>query len=163
TTPANWEGTMRHDRFCSFWRRGVVLLTALATSFTASAQFIADDVFPDAPEKKWVLDTCMNCHDLAPVTQVGLSEEGWTQQIHKMIGDAAAEDQVKKAAAYLAKVLPPGHAFAPLSPTGFSNHARAQNGEVADYVPVTTDMLLHPPEEDWLMFSRTYDDQRFSP
>src|SRR5580704_10617650 len=34
---------------------------------------------------------------------------------------------------------------------------------VKDYVPVTGDMLLHPSPDDWLMYSRTYDAQRFSP
>jgi alcohol dehydrogenase (cytochrome c) len=34
---------------------------------------------------------------------------------------------------------------------------------VRNYKPVTNDMLLNPPAEDWLMFSRTYDAQRFSP
>src|SRR5580658_8189469 len=34
---------------------------------------------------------------------------------------------------------------------------------VKDYVPVTQDMLLHPSPDDWLMYSRTYDAQRFSP
>src|SRR5476649_1499429 len=28
---------------------------------------------------------------------------------------------------------------------------------------VSTDMLVTPPPEDWLMYSRTYDAQRFSP
>src|SRR5215475_11023525 len=28
---------------------------------------------------------------------------------------------------------------------------------------VTTEMLTTPPPEDWLMYSRTYDAQRFSP
>jgi len=28
---------------------------------------------------------------------------------------------------------------------------------------VTTDMLTTPPPEDWLMYSRTYDAQRYSP
>lgn len=32
-----------------------------------------------------------------------------------------------------------------------------------DYKPVTDAMLANPPAEDWLMFSRTYDAQRFSP
>ncbi|MCH7979334.1 MAG: PQQ-binding-like beta-propeller repeat protein [Acidobacteria bacterium] len=35
--------------------------------------------------------------------------------------------------------------------------------QVNDYVPVTREMLLDPPPGDWLMFSRTYDNQRFSP
>src|SRR5215813_9945581 len=29
--------------------------------------------------------------------------------------------------------------------------------------PVTQAMLLNPPPDDWLMYSRTYDAQRFSP
>ncbi len=33
----------------------------------------------------------------------------------------------------------------------------------ADYKPVTSEMLVDPPADDWLMISRTYDEQRFSP
>ena len=36
-------------------------------------------------------------------------------------------------------------------------------GQVKDFVPVTTDMLRNPSPDDWLMFSRTYDAQRYSP
>src|SRR5262245_30057983 len=35
--------------------------------------------------------------------------------------------------------------------------------QVKPFVPVTDEMLLNPSPEDWLMFSRTYDAQRFSP
>jgi len=35
--------------------------------------------------------------------------------------------------------------------------------QVQSYRPVTQEMLLHPSPEDWLMYSRTYDAQRFSP
>jgi len=35
--------------------------------------------------------------------------------------------------------------------------------QVKNFVPVTDQMLLNPSAEDWLMFSRTYDAQRFSP
>src|SRR5215510_3703358 len=35
--------------------------------------------------------------------------------------------------------------------------------QVKTFVPVTDQMLLNPSPEDWLMFSRTYDAQRFSP
>ena len=35
--------------------------------------------------------------------------------------------------------------------------------QVQNYKPVTQDMLLNPSPDDWLMFSRTYDAQRFSP
>ena len=31
------------------------------------------------------------------------------------------------------------------------------------FTPVTQEMLENPPPEDWLMFGRTYDQQRFSP
>src|SRR5580692_4288549 len=34
---------------------------------------------------------------------------------------------------------------------------------VKNFVPVTPEMLLNPAPGDWLMFSRTYDAQRFSP
>jgi alcohol dehydrogenase (cytochrome c) len=33
----------------------------------------------------------------------------------------------------------------------------------ASFVPVTGDMLLHPSPNDWLMYNRTYDSQRYSP
>src|SRR5688572_6926423 len=35
--------------------------------------------------------------------------------------------------------------------------------QIDKFVPVTTETLLNPKAEDWLMFSRTYDAQRFSP
>src|SRR5215471_13549129 len=35
--------------------------------------------------------------------------------------------------------------------------------QVKSFVPVTDQMLLNPIPDDWLMFSRTYDAQRFSP
>src|SRR5438552_11032138 len=35
--------------------------------------------------------------------------------------------------------------------------------QVKNFTPVTKEMLLNPSPEDWLMFSRTYDAQRFSP
>ena len=31
------------------------------------------------------------------------------------------------------------------------------------FVPVTSDMLLNPSPNDWLMYNRTYDSQRYSP
>ena len=39
----------------------------------------------------------------------------------------------------------------------------ATSAQVKNFVPVTTEMLRNPSPEDWLMFSRTYDAQRFSP
>ena len=40
---------------------------------------------------------------------------------------------------------------------------RPTPGEVEPFVPVTQRMLEQPGPDDWLMFSRTYDAQRFSP
>ena len=37
------------------------------------------------------------------------------------------------------------------------------SGTDQTFVPVTTEMLRNPSPDDWLMFSRTYDAQRFSP
>ena len=34
---------------------------------------------------------------------------------------------------------------------------------MTSFVPVTEQMLLNPSPDDWLMTSRTYDNQRFSP
>jgi alcohol dehydrogenase (cytochrome c) len=36
-------------------------------------------------------------------------------------------------------------------------------GQVQNFRPVTQDMLLNPSPDDWLMYSRTYDAQRYSP
>src|SRR5881394_4076774 len=41
--------------------------------------------------------------------------------------------------------------------------APALVGQVKNFVPVTDQMLLNPSPDDWLMFSRTYDAQRYSP
>src|ERR1700722_414396 len=35
--------------------------------------------------------------------------------------------------------------------------------QVKDYKPVTEEMLKNPSPDDWLMYSRTYDAQRYSP
>ncbi|MEI9815210.1 MAG: PQQ-binding-like beta-propeller repeat protein [Acidobacteriota bacterium] len=41
--------------------------------------------------------------------------------------------------------------------------AAAAVAQVKNYVPVTQQMLENPSPNDWLMYSRTYDAQRFSP
>ena len=41
--------------------------------------------------------------------------------------------------------------------------APAAVAQVQNFAPVTQQMLLNPSPNDWLMFSRTYDAQRFSP
>jgi glucose dehydrogenase len=35
--------------------------------------------------------------------------------------------------------------------------------QVQNFRPVTTEMLVNPSPNDWLMYSRTYDAQRYSP
>src|SRR5438874_9957258 len=35
--------------------------------------------------------------------------------------------------------------------------------QISNYAPVTKEMMLNPSPDDWLMMSRTYDEQRFSP
>ena len=35
--------------------------------------------------------------------------------------------------------------------------------QTSTFKPVTQEMLVNPSPNDWLMFSRTYDAQRFSP
>src|SRR5881296_2816271 len=41
--------------------------------------------------------------------------------------------------------------------------ATAAVAQVKTFSPVTPAMLLNPPPDDWLMYSRTYDAQRYSP
>ena len=41
--------------------------------------------------------------------------------------------------------------------------AACASAQVKNFVPVTQQMLENPAPEDWLMFSRTYDSQRYSP
>ena len=41
--------------------------------------------------------------------------------------------------------------------------ATAALGQVPNFKPVTQEMLLNPSPDDWLMYSRTYDAQRYSP
>lgn len=48
--------------------------------------------------------------------------------------------------------------LAATSPSGAQSDARSD-----DFTPVTTEMLEQPNPGDWLMLSRTYDQQRFSP
>src|SRR3979409_1756175 len=36
-------------------------------------------------------------------------------------------------------------------------------GQARPFVPVTSEMLLNPSPNDWLMYNRTYDAQRYSP
>jgi alcohol dehydrogenase (cytochrome c) len=53
----------------------------------------------------------------------------------------------------------------PVALLALSAYPRAQEASrrSADFRPVTEEMLSQPAPEDWLMYSRTYDAQRFSP
>src|SRR3954453_22836212 len=41
--------------------------------------------------------------------------------------------------------------------------AALPQAQVSKFPPVTKEMLEHPSPDDWLMYSRTYDAQRYSP
>jgi PQQ-dependent dehydrogenase (methanol/ethanol family) len=51
--------------------------------------------------------------------------------------------------------------FAALTAAAFA--ASVAQAQGPDFKPVTQKMLLNPSADDWLMYSRTYDAQRFSP
>ena len=55
--------------------------------------------------------------------------------------------------------------FGAIPPAAFAQALLSQGvgGQVKNFTPVTREMLLNPSPEDWLMYSRTYDAQRFSP
>src|SRR5438105_1197964 len=45
----------------------------------------------------------------------------------------------------------------------FTLFAPAASAQVKTFTPVTREMMVNPSPDDWLMMSRTYDEQRFSP
>jgi len=46
---------------------------------------------------------------------------------------------------------------------GFLSATALLSAQPRTFVPVTSDMLLNPSPNDWLMYNRTYDSQRYSP
>ena len=50
-----------------------------------------------------------------------------------------------------------------LSPSVSSSASALLLAQPRTFVPVTSDMLLNPSPNDWLMYNRTYDSQRYSP
>ncbi|MEY4642752.1 MAG: hypothetical protein RLZZ227_2746 [Pseudomonadota bacterium] len=50
-----------------------------------------------------------------------------------------------------------------MTSTGDDSNQYASTPAIAEFTPVTEDMLLNPSPNDWLWFSRTPDAQRFSP
>jgi alcohol dehydrogenase (cytochrome c) len=142
----------------SWWR---IVGCAAAMSFAplggvALAQAPPDAILPAGPAKAWVAGTCTHCHDLTPIVASGYSKDGWAEVVRRMIGAAAPAADVQAAAEYLAKAYPAGRG---------DRHRRAEeeNRTVENYRPVTAAMLRNPDPADWLMYSRTYDAQRFSP
>ena len=55
------------------------------------------------------------------------------------------------------------HCLLPLLAMFASGHAYASDHGPREFLPVSTEMLVKPDPQDWLMFSRTYDAQRYSP
>jgi alcohol dehydrogenase (cytochrome c) len=123
---------------------------------TALAQAPAQSILPPGPARAWVASTCTQCHDLTPIVDSGYSAEGWTGVIGRMIGAAVPAPEMKAAADYLAGAYPAGRGER-------RRRAAEKNRPVAGYRPVTAAMLRDPDPGDWLMYSRTYDAQRFSP
>ena len=53
--------------------------------------------------------------------------------------------------------------FALFTFTGLAMVIASPRAQVSRFTPITTEMLVNPSPDDWLMYSRTYDAQRFSP
>ncbi|MBZ5695173.1 MAG: PQQ-binding-like beta-propeller repeat protein [Acidobacteriia bacterium] len=82
-------------------------------------------------------------------------------QVDEGAAPPPAQGQAPRAAGAPAQGQPSRPA-GPQQPPGFGPGAPIQ-GEVKNYKPVTQDMLVNPSPDDWLMYSRTYDAQRYSP
>jgi len=150
--PAIWLAKRKHSMLLGAlgW-----LVTCLATSLS-SAQTPVDEILPPGEAKAWVSTKCTQCHDLSPITASGHDVTGWQQTIERMLGSTGDRGEVQRAATYLAAAYPKDRA---------QRHVPAvfENRRVEGFVPVTGETLANPPAADWLMFSRTYDAQRFSP
>jgi alcohol dehydrogenase (cytochrome c) len=129
---------------------------ALAIAGTVAAQAPPRSILPKGAARDWVARTCTNCHDLTPIVASGYSADGWKDVIRRMIGEAAPDAEVQAAASYLANAYPAGRG-------SHRRRAEEKNRPVANFRPVTAGMLRDPDPADWLMYSRTYDAQRFSP
>ena len=67
--------------------------------------------------------------------------------------------EARLSAAHLIVVITVAALWATVSPA----QGQAQSGAGPSWTPVTSSQLLNPDPGDWLMYSRTYDSQRFSP
>lgn len=100
-------------------RIGLVLAVVLIASSAEAATVPASQVpqvappvdpalFPEGPEKSFVIETCDACHSLNMVIRHGGDVEDWTSRLVRMIraGAPLTRDQVPALAAYLAKAFP---------------------------------------------------------
>jgi alcohol dehydrogenase (cytochrome c) len=107
---------------------------------------------PDGNGKQIVEKTCVRCHSLETVVSKRLTREGWQATINDMvmIGASLEKADIPLVVDYLAK--------------NFAGESKAEVfAGLKSFTPVTQEMLMNPSPDDWLMPSRTYDWQRFSP
>jgi len=95
-----------------------------------------------------------NNQDLAAFLRAGNPEKGMPPVV---ISDA----QMPALLEYLRFLAVNFNQSEGLNSTSFN--ALSSTPAIENYRPVTREMLLNPNPEDWLMYSRTYDAQRYSP
>lgn len=170
-------------RILFFWGIAIGLLVASMPRVS-----FAQARLPDGEGKDLVERACVSCHGLDSVTKAQYSEDQWRNTVINM-GTPLSDLEIEKVIKYLAKnfggkspVAPagthakpsesapqpaattPGAAKAqPPPPVKFADKPLVPLAKIKNFTPVTQEMLLNPSPDDWLMFSRTYDSQRFSP
>jgi len=100
-------------------RIGLVLAVLLVASSAEAATVPASQVplvappvdpalFPEGPEKAFVIEACDACHSLNMVIRHGGGVDDWTSRLVRMIraGAPLTRDQIPALAAYLAKAFP---------------------------------------------------------
>jgi alcohol dehydrogenase (cytochrome c) len=144
--------------------RALALSVTLLCSMTMSLS--AQDL-PDGPGKAVLNRVCTGCHGVDVMVNLHQTAAQWKSVVEDMISkgatlSAADSDLI---VSYLAKNFGPER-----STTEDTKQPAFTPGGVTEawipiknYVPVTQKMLLTPDPADWLMYSRTYDAQRFSP
>ena len=153
-----------------FIRRSLVLFLFCFPVFTVSAQEVAEGL-------EIYNGICAHCHgsngqggtlapsmlgrvaeennqDLAVFLRAGNPEKGMPPVI-------ISEAQMPALLEYLRFLAVNFNQSEGLNPTSFN--ALSSTPAIENYRPVSREMLLNPNPEDWLMYSRTYDAQRFSP
>ena len=146
------EGSL--SKLCPFL--GVAAFVGFLAPGVASPQTSVGQILPPGEAKAWVVQKCTQCHDLSPITASGHSPAVWKQIVERMLSGDVKANELERAAAYLAAAYPTGRRTRHVP-------AEAENREVEGFEPVLMSELANPKPADWLMFSRTYDAQRFSP